>query len=101
VAMRWSRSCAITQSNTMHQLAELAAKEAHRVRVQTEVRFQRRGPTSPIDFGPESPSPRASPIGRGPQSPSPIGRGPGGLSPRASPIGWLWTREPESKGESD
>jgi hypothetical protein len=65
-------------------------KATHRVRVQTRVRFQRRGPTSPIGFGPKSPSPRESPIGFGPKSPSPrkspICFGPKSPSPRKSPI---------------
>jgi hypothetical protein len=58
-------------------------KEAHRVRVQTRVRFQRRGPRSPIGFGPRSPSPRKSPIGFGPKSPRVHLRARPGLDPRA------------------
>jgi hypothetical protein len=69
-----------------------SGKEAHRVRVQTRVRFQRRGPKSPIGFGPKSPSPRKSPTGFGPKSPSPprspTGFGPKSPSPRESPTGF-------------
>jgi hypothetical protein len=74
--------------------SSVTVKEAHRARVQTQtrVRFQRRGPSSPIDFGPRSPSPRESPIGFGPRSPSPraspIGCGLRSPSPRTSPIGF-------------
>jgi hypothetical protein len=55
---------------------DIRAKEAHRVRVQTRVRFQRRGLTSPIRARTrESESKEESDL--------------------------LWTREPKSKGGSD
>jgi hypothetical protein len=79
-------------TNLTAEAGAVMCKEAHRVRVQTRVRFQRRGPTSPIGFGPKSPSPRKSPIGFGPKSPSPrkspICFGPKSPSPRKSPIGF-------------
>jgi hypothetical protein len=94
----WRPHCRQTSGAHAH------AKEAHKARVQTKARFQRRGPGGPIrarapepesnprTAGPDwlwtrepEPSPRTGPIGFGPQSPSPragpIGFGPGSPSP--------------------
>jgi hypothetical protein len=92
VSKRSSKANVVSGSAQQGGRGTPALKAARaRARVQTRVRFQRRGRTSPIGFGSKSPSPREIPIGFGPRNPSPraspIGCGPRSPSPRASPIG--------------
>jgi hypothetical protein len=72
------------------QIADLGAKEAHRVRVQTRVRFQRRGFRSPIRARTREPESKEEPDFL--WTPESESKGGSDL---------LWTGEPESKGESD